>query len=75
MTRGTVCLNVENMTLSEYMQAKKLSDSDLAPLVGKDQSVIGRYRRGDIKPDLYTVAKISEITKGKVRFQDWLPNE
>ena len=54
------------------MQSKKLSDSDLAPLVGKDQSVIGRYRRGDIKPDLYTVAKISEITKGKVQFRDWL---
>lgn len=57
------------------MKAKKMSDADIAPLVGKDQSVIGRYRRGDIRPDLYTVAKISEITKGKVRFQDWLPNE
>ena len=75
MTRGTVCLKSENMTLSEYMQSKKLSDSDLAPLAGEDQSVIGRYRRGDIKPDRYTVAKISEITKGKVRFHDWLTHE
>ena len=69
-----LCLKSENMTLSEYMQTKKMTDADIAPLVGKDQSVIGRYRRGDIKPDLYTVAKISEITKGKVRFQDWLPS-
>ena len=75
MTQGAGCLKSENMTLSEYMKAKKMSDADIAPLVGKDQSVIGRYRRGDIRPDLYTVAKISEITKGKVRFQDWLPNE
>lgn len=60
------------MTLSEYMRHKNLTDADLAPLVGRDQSVIGRYRRGDIQPDLYTVAKISEITKGKVRFKDWL---
>ena len=60
------------MTLSEYMQSKKITDAEMAPLVGKDSSVVGRYRRGNTMPDLYTVAKISEITKGKVRFKDWL---
>lgn len=60
------------MTLAEYMKIKQLTDADLAPLVGKDQSVIGRYRRGKTTPDIFTVAKISEITNGKVRLKDWV---
>ena len=60
------------MTLLEYMTTYKKTETDLAEVLGKHRSVIGRYKSGEVKPPIAIIAKISEITKGKVQFRDWL---
>lgn len=60
------------MTLSEYMAKHSKTEQDLAEILGKHRSVIGRYKNGEVKPPISIIAKISEITKGKVQFKDWI---
>ena len=60
------------MTLAEYMATYSKTEQELAEILGKHRSVVGRYRSGEVKPPIAIIAKISEITKGKVQFRDWL---
>ena len=53
-------------------------DDDLAPLVGRDRSMISRFRRDEMKPTPDLMARFAEITDGKVLPNDWfdgLPQE
>ena len=72
LTLGGHCIRSAIMTLAEYLEAHKIPEAVFGEKIGKNQSTVGRYKRGEVKPPIVIIAKISEITKGKVQFRDWL---
>lgn len=61
------------MHLSEYMAAQRLSDDQMAELIGIDRATVSRIRRGRMKPGWGTLAKIKAATEGAVTANDFLP--
>lgn len=63
------------MTLAEWMEEKKLYERDVAELTGISRPVINRLKNGSRSPTFNHMCRILVVTKGKVRFKDWLkPN-
>lgn len=62
------------MTLHQYMTAKRLSQKDLAALIGVDPSRVCRWLRGQV-PGLAMMAKIECATSKKVRARDFLKGD
>ncbi len=60
------------MKLKEYMDRENLTDQTMADLLKKERSVVTRYRNGDVTPPIETIARIEEVTNGKVKFRDWV---
>lgn len=60
------------MKLSEYMELKGLDDEKFGVSIGKDRSLVSRYRRGEVVPPLEVIAKIEEATRNAVSFRDFL---
>lgn len=60
------------MKLSEWMIANGVSDDQLAEKVAVDRATISRLRRGKHRPSWPLVAKLSEISDGKVTANDFL---
>lgn len=61
-----------SMKFAEYMAEANISDDAMAVSLKKDRTVIGRYRRGDVVPPLEVIAKIDELTGGRVSYPDFL---
>ena len=59
------------MNLSEYAIKNKLNNIQLAKLIGRDRSVIGKYRKGTVMPKPKTIMHIEVVTKGAVKLRDW----
>lgn len=60
------------MKLDEYMELHSLTDAAFAAMVGKDRTMIGRYRRGDVIPPADVIHEIQVLTKYAVQFNDWI---
>ena len=60
------------MPLEAYMKRERMSDAELAALIGKDRSIANRIRRGEMKPSLETAALIERETGGAVPMQAWI---
>ena len=60
------------MTLQEFMEREKLDDAAFGALVGKDRSVVSRWRRGLTRPDWPMLPVIEKATRGDVTAQDFV---
>ena len=60
------------MTLSEYMEMYDLTDQVMADRLGRERSVVTRYRLGQVMPSPRVIAKVEVVTGWKVRFRDWI---
>lgn len=61
------------MRLHQFMQMAGLTDEQMAEKIGKDRTLVSRYRRGDVTPPLDVIAKIEDATSRAVTFRDFLP--
>ncbi len=60
------------MKLSEWMEPRDISASDLADLLGVHKSTVGRWLDGSGKPSWEQLGKISSLTEGAVTANDFL---
>ena len=60
------------MTLEQYMEKKGIKDAEFAERIGKDRSLVSRYRRGEVIPSLDVIARIEAATAKAVSFRDFL---
>jgi transcriptional regulator with XRE-family HTH domain len=58
--------------LSDYMNAHKLTDDDVAAALGRTRSTVSRIRRRKMRPDWETIKKIQEFTGGQVTANDFV---
>lgn len=63
------------MKLAKYMEVHGLNDEQMADLIGKDRSVVSRYRRGELVPPSDVIWEIQSKTNLAVQFNDWFSNE
>lgn len=63
------------MKLDAYMNMQRLTDEDMAQKIGKERSLVSRYRRGEVVPPLEIIAKIERVTDHAVSFRDFLKDE
>lgn len=59
------------MKLQTYMDLKKITDAEMAALVGVHRTRINRYRRGLETPSMVTARKIALVTDGAVSLNEW----
>jgi transcriptional regulator with XRE-family HTH domain len=50
----------------------KLNDEAFGSLIGKDRTLVSRYRRGEVTPPLEVIADIDKATNSAVSFRDFL---
>ena len=60
------------MKLHEYLLLKGMTDSEFSVRLGKDRSVITKYRLGTVTPPLEVIADIERASNGAVSFRDFL---
>jgi hypothetical protein len=60
------------MTLDEFLRARQITTAQAADRLGRDQSLVGRYRRRIITPSPEIIAQIWEWTGGLVSPVDLL---
>jgi len=60
------------MKLKEYLSMKDMTDAQFSELLGKERSVVTKYRLGKVMPPLEVIAEIERATKGAVSFRDFL---
>lgn len=60
------------MTLNEWMKKNKISDGEMAEILGLNRVSINRLRRGENPPSWPTMANLAEVTAGKVMPNDFL---
>ena len=63
------------MQLDNYMRVMRLTDADLAELVGVDRSTVSRVRRGKTRPSWDLIRKIRTASEGLVTADDFLEEE
>ena len=54
------------------MKMAGLTDEQMAEKIGKDRTLVSRYRRGDVVPPLEIIAQIESASSGAVTFRDFL---
>jgi transcriptional regulator with XRE-family HTH domain len=60
------------MKLKEYLSMKNMTDAQFSDALGKDRSVVTKYRLGTVTPPLEVIAEIERATNGEVSFRDFL---
>lgn len=60
------------MKLAEYLRLKGMSDTDFAERIGKDRSLVTRYKSGGVTPSLGVIVRIEAETEGAVTASDFL---
>lgn len=60
------------MHLSEYMQWKNLTDSQVALRIGVDRATISRIRRGKVRPDWVTIILLKKMSGGQITADDFV---
>lgn len=61
------------MTLSEYLDAKKLTQQDFAAIMGVRQATVSRWCSGKAAPSIETAIAIERETGKRVRWKSWYP--
>ena len=59
------------MTLYEYMQRQKITQNEMADIVGVSQATISRWLASELYPDWLNLVKIHEATSGLVTANDF----
>lgn len=59
------------MKLKDWINSKKISDAEFARMLGVTTSAVSRWINGSRIPNIQFLQAIEELTKGKVRPQDW----
>lgn len=59
------------MKLQEYMKKKGIKDAEFAEVIGKDRTIVSKYRRGLVQPPLDVISKIDAVTNKQVSFRDF----
>lgn len=60
------------MKLDAYLTENGITETVFATVIGVHQSSVHRLRKGAIKPDIETLAKIVEATGGVVTLADFM---
>lgn len=60
------------MKLQTYMEKRGVSDAELGQKIGKDRSLVSKYRRGKVQPSLDVIARIEAATSKAVTFRDFV---
>lgn len=63
---------MRRMKLQTYMTKKRLDDTAFGEIIGKDRTMVSKYRRGKVVPPLEIIAKIEDATARKVSFRDFI---
>jgi transcriptional regulator with XRE-family HTH domain len=58
--------------LSTYMTENKIKDAEFASLVGRDRTIVNKWRNGKLAPTLDDAAKIEQVTSGHVPMKCWV---
>lgn len=57
--------------LSQYLEAKKIKQSDFAKLIDATQATVSRLASGAMTPSPDLALRIDEVTGGEVSFPSW----
>lgn len=68
-------MHVGGMTLDQFLTAKSISDADAAAKLGRDVTLIGRYRRRMVTPSPPVIADIVDWSKGKITPRELLAEQ
>jgi hypothetical protein len=68
-------MHIKVMKLATYLADKKIPDARFAARLGKERSVITKYRTGIVCPPLDVIARIRLETNGLVSYEDFLSDE
>jgi transcriptional regulator with XRE-family HTH domain len=49
-----------------------MTQAEFARLIGSDQGHVSDLVRGKMRPRASNIERITKVTKGAVRFEDWL---
>lgn len=60
------------MKLGDWLEAKGLTQTAFAALIGSDQAHVSDLVRGKNRPRLDTVVAIEKATGGAVKAEDWM---
>lgn len=60
------------MKLQTYLTKHGIADPEFAKKIGKDRSLVSKYRRGKAKPSIDVIAKIEAATSRAVTFRDFV---
>lgn len=60
--------------LHEYLSREGLTQRAFASLVGVDQSIVSRLKKGEMTPSLPLAARIERATGGAVPMESWVEN-
>jgi len=58
--------------LDAYLKARNIPDSEFAPLIGRDRSMVSKLRHGRLRPTLDLADAIERATSGVVPIRSWL---
>jgi hypothetical protein len=63
------------MSLNEWLERKGLGDASIrlkAGALALPTTTTWRLLQGKSPPDLFTIAHVQRVTRGRVKFEDWL---
>lgn len=68
-------MQIAGMTFDEFLTAKRITNAEAAQKLGRDQTLIGRYRQRSVTPSPEIIAEIVDWSKGKVSPRELLKTE
>lgn len=68
-------MQIAVMTFDQFLTAKKITDAEAASHLGRDITLIGRYRRRVVTPSPRVIADIVEWSKDKITPRELLAAE
>jgi transcriptional regulator with XRE-family HTH domain len=63
------------MKLADYLEKEGISQLEFADLIGSTSATVSRIVHGGQNPSLALMIKIKEVTKGKVKPNDFIEKE
>lgn len=64
-------MHIWGMKLATYLSDNQISDAVFAAMIGRDRSVVSRYRNNLVRPSLDTIRVIHDVTGGRVSYIDF----
>jgi predicted XRE-type DNA-binding protein len=60
------------VTLAKWLKQQKMTQAAFAWLIGSDQGHVSDLVRGKLFPRVKNIERIAKVTKGAVKFEDWV---